>query len=141
MTHGRLALLAGAVLVTATLAVAVSPFLHHSALAQRTPVIDQLSAASPAVSEITVVAALAAKRALACQRLNATSPRPLGEGPHRWCGRFTVTRSQSICATASRCQAELIGTFTTPDTTALIAVIVTEWRSGADGWRVVAVSS
>jgi hypothetical protein len=145
MTGRRLKVAAGAALVVAVIAAAVSPFLHHGRPVGPVPVGRGQGLGLPVPAEVTPVAATAAVRALACQPLvPAPHPSPAGIGadaPAGWCGRLTITRSQANCATAiDSCQVELIGTLTAPDASTVLALRVIVQSSGA-GWQAAAVSS
>jgi hypothetical protein len=138
MTGRVTAALAGLALVTAVLAIAVHPLLHHRDAATQLPRVSQIELrATPVAGEITTVATATAQRALAC-----TASPPSSPGPSRpaVCGRLVVTRSQTVCPSEVRCQAELIGTLTTPATTTVVALTVTLQRD-TSGWRATAASS
>jgi hypothetical protein len=134
-----IALGAAAAIVIAILGLAVSPFLHHEHSAVQTTVVDaQLSPSQ--LDEITTIATIAATRALACHPPSPTPPSPTGK-PRGWCGGFTLTREEPACAAATRCQVDLIGVFTSPDTSTVIALTVTMQPSTAGAWQATAVNS
>lgn len=133
MTHRGLAILAVTAAVIVVVAIAVSPLLHHERPTAVRQVTD-VHLPSPLVDdEIVPLATLAATRAVGCQPPHKTSPRG-------WCGRFTVTRFETVCRTAARCQVDLIGAFTSADASTPIALTVTV-EQHAGRWWVSAVSS
>jgi hypothetical protein len=134
------AVIAGAASIILVVAVAVFPSVHHDrATAPRSVNYQQMP--SPAmVDEITTVATVAARRALACHPPGRTAP-PAERPQHAWCGRFTSTREQTACSNPSRCQVELIGTFTSTDASTVVAMTVEVRRTAAGGWQIVGVSS
>lgn len=143
----RLAL-AGTALAVAAVGVAARPFLPTGRPPRPTATTTPASAPSPdaaAITAATTVAIAAAASALACQPHPTTTPTLVRDGGMRsagWCGRFTVTRSQPLCAEAGgACEVELIGTLNTTATTpAGVALAVTVQDDGGR-WHAVAVHS
>lgn len=132
MTGRTSAVLAGAALCVAVFAVAVRPLLpHHSAATD--PSLQATATTAPQPADLGSIAVSAATRAVAC-------PTPRRPARVADCGRLDVTRTQSSCATGSRCQVELIGNLHT--TNQVVPIALTVILSGADdGWRVVEVAS
>jgi hypothetical protein len=129
--------LAGVAAATAVLALAVQPFLHHRAITPRPRDARIEPRATPTLGQVVAVATTAAQQALACR---PSPPSSLGPSHPGACGRLVVTRRQTDCTTAVRCRVDLIGTLTTTDTTAVVALTVTMQRQ-ANGWAAVAVTS
>ena len=130
MTGRTSAVLAGAALCIAVIAIAVRPLLpHHPATAP--PSVHATPASQP--PDPSSIAVRAATHALAC-------PTRQRAARNAGCGRLDVTRTQSSCATDDRCQVELIGTLHATDQVVPIALTVI--LSGArQAWRVVEVAS
>jgi hypothetical protein len=130
MTGRTSAVLAGAAVCIAIIAIAVRPLLPHDS-ATTTPSVHATPASHP--PDLSFIAVSAATHALAC-------PTPRRAARKADCGRLDVTRAQSSCATDSRCHVELIGTLHATDQVVPIALTVTLSGAG-EGWRVVEVTS
>jgi hypothetical protein len=130
MTGRTSAVLAGAALCIAVTAIAVCPLLpHHSATAG--PSMHATPLSTPQLADLGSIAVNAATRALA---------RPQRDARVADCGRLDVLRTQTSCASGSRCQVELIGTLHTNAQVVPIALTVS-LADASRGWRVVEVAS
>jgi hypothetical protein len=137
MTGRGTAVLAGVAASTAVVALAVQPFLHHRGFTPRPRVARIEPRATPTLGQVAAVATTAAQQALTCRPSPAS---PLSQSHPGACGRLLITRRQTDCTTAVRCRVDLIGTLTTTDTTAVVALSVTMQRHAGE-WAAAAVSS
>jgi len=121
--------------------IAVRPLLHRPSPPPAQRGAAAMATPAPDTTAVDTAAAAAAVRALACDpttvSVTESSPRHATAG---WCGRYTVSRAQTTCATAARCTVELLGTVTSRARSTLVALTVTFRRDG-DGWVVMAVRS
>jgi hypothetical protein len=130
MTGRRVALVGAAVLLLVVTGLAIRPFLASPAAAPYAT--SSPAGRSPALRTLAVDGATSALRCTSAS-----------EGPQRatgGCGRFTVTREQTICPDDRTCRVDLLGTFASGGPRTVVALTVTLHRDRR-GWRVVEVSS
>lgn len=139
---------AAAALGTVVVGVAARPFLPATHPPRPAATTTPSSAPSPDATTITAAttaAITAAASALACQPQPTTTPTRIHGGGTRsagWCGRFTVTRTQFLCATVDgSCEVELIGTLNTTATTATGVALAVAVQPADGRWQAVAVHS
>jgi hypothetical protein len=125
-----IAILAGAALATAAIALAAGPLLPHPH-ARPTPRIPAAVPSGP--PPVLPLASAAAARALTCPTTRVAR-NDLG------CGTLRLTRHQTRCPTDTRCQVELVGTLRTGTLDVPIALTVTLTHAGS-GWGAVEVAS
>jgi hypothetical protein len=131
MTGRKVALVGAAALLLAAAGLAVRPFVS-SPSADAPYATSSPAGRPPALSTLAVDAAT---KALRC--MSATSGAPPST---RGCGRFTVTRQQTICPDGQTCRVDLLGTFAAGGPRTVVALTVT-LHHDRRGWRVVEVSS
>jgi hypothetical protein len=130
LTGRHTAILAGAVVTVAGLAVVARPLIPHPTTPSSRPV----SAATPTVpASVLTIATTAATGALACP----STPTPTVSVD---CGTLHLTRSQNSCPTDARCQVQLVGILHTRAVDVPVALTVTLLTTNSH-WHAVEVAS
>jgi hypothetical protein len=136
MTGRNAAILAGAALGAAVLALVVRPLLPAPSRSSTTPTAGHTLAATNVAPNVGQIAAATARRDVACRPSSQSGRSTRRTG----CGALQLTRRQTICPTSSRCQVALIGVLHSGHLAVPVALTVTLTATGP-AWRVLEVVS